>query len=135
MKRGAILLASLLLAACGGDSSPAENADGTSTDAAAVAITGEQVYQRCAACHKVEKRPPHGIGPNLNGIAGQKIAAAEGFSYSPALQAKSGVWDDANLNAMIEDPRAFAPGNRMSFAGIKDAGERQAVIDYLKAQK
>ena len=95
----------------------------------------EDLAQRCAACHKVEKGAAHGIGPNLNGIAGKKIASAEGFSYSPALQAKSGVWDDANLNAMIEDPRAFAPGNRMSFAGIKDAGERQAVIDYLKAQK
>ena len=138
MIRAAFLAAPLLLAACGSSDAPTESTDSASSGQAqteAVALTGEQIFKRCVACHKVEKGAASGLGPNLHGVAGRAIASTDGFNFSPALKAKGGVWDDANLDGYIENPRTFVPGNKMSFAGIKDAGERKLLIEYLKEQK
>ena len=51
------------------------------------------------------------------------------------MKAKGGVWDVAALDAYLENPRKNVVGTKMSFAGISDAAERKALIDYLSAQK
>ncbi len=129
----------LTLAACsGGGEQPAETTE-TATPATepavTVAKTGEDVFKKCAACHTIDKGGRNGIGPNLNGIAGAKVAAAAGYTYSTALAAKGGVWDDATLDAYIAAPAKSVPGNKMMFAGVSDAAERAALIDYLKTLK
>ena len=102
---------------------------------APTAAMGAQVFKRCTACHVVEAGARHGIGPNLHGIVGRAVAAAPGFAYSPALKAKGGVWDAAALDGWLKSPVKAIPGNRMTFAGIAEAAEREALILYLAEQK
>jgi cytochrome c2 len=41
------------------------------------------------------------------------------------------VWTPDKLDAYLADPRAVVPGNKMTFAGLKDAQDRKDVIAYL----
>ncbi|HMT40359.1 MAG TPA: cytochrome c family protein [Sphingorhabdus sp.] len=133
----------LALAACGGteqSEAPAPEAE-TATDAVEAApaataeISGEKSFAKCTACHKVEKGAPNGVGPNLHGIVGKAVASTEGFAYSTAMKAKGGNWDEATLDAYLENPRKVVPGTKMAFAGINNAEERTALIAWLKEQK
>ncbi|WP_423141598.1 c-type cytochrome [Parablastomonas sp. CN1-191] len=104
--------------------------------AAADPAKGEQSFKKCQSCHTINQGGANGIGPNLFAIAGDKKAEGRGgFAFSDALKAKGGVWDDASLDAWLTNPRAFAPGTKMSFAGLSDAQERANVIAYIKSQK
>lgn len=111
-------------------------AAGGAAVAAADPAKGEQTFKKCQSCHTINQGGANGIGPNLFAIAGDKKAEGRGgFAFSDALKAKGGVWDDASLNEWLKNPRAFAPGTKMSFAGLSDDAERANVIAYLKAQK
>ena len=44
-----------------------------------------------------------------------------------------GNWDYASLNAFLAKPKDFVPGTKMSFAGLKKAADRAAVIAYLRS--
>lgn len=101
---------------------------------APTAAMGEQIFRRCAACHTVDQGGANGIGPNLHGIVGRAVASHPGFSYSSAMKAKGGVWDDAALDAYLTAPMKVVPGTRMSFAGVADPLDRKALILYLDAQ-
>ena len=140
MRLAPVLLAgALALAGCGKSEPPADNAPGgeAAVETPAVAPTaamGEQVFRRCVACHTVEKGGSHGIGPNLHGVVGAPVASKPGFSYSGAMKAKGGVWDEAALDAYLKAPMKDVPGTRMAFAGVIDATDRKALILYLEAQ-
>ena len=100
----------------------------------ALVEAGEKVFRKCASCHKVGEDAKNGVGPALNGIVGQSIAAVEDFKYSKPLTdlgAAGGVWDAAALHAFLENPKGFANGTKMAFAGLKKPEERDAVIAYL----
>ena len=100
----------------------------------ALVSAGEAVFKKCTACHKLGEGAKNAVGPQLNGIVGKAMAAAEGFKYSPTLAdmgSAGGVWDDASLHAFLENPKGFAKGTKMSFAGLKKPEDRDAVIAYL----
>ncbi|WP_381421484.1 c-type cytochrome [Sphingorhabdus arenilitoris] len=118
----------LTLSACG-------QKDGGSGSADVAAVSGETVFKRCAACHSIEKGGANGLGPNLHGIVGRKIASVPGFSYSQALANKGGIWDEAALDAYIESPARAVAGTRMAFSGVRSAEERKALIAYLSELK
>jgi len=99
--------------------------------AAADAGNGEKLYRRCQACHKLEDGA-NGVGPHLYGVVGRDIASADGFNYSDALSGIDGAWTLDQLSAWIENPREFAPGNRMGFAGLKDEQDRADLMAYLQ---
>lgn len=129
--------AGLILSAC---NSPAPEPSAPTAQSPAVPIAptaamGAQVFKRCIACHAIEVGAPHGIGPNLHGLVGRAVAAAPGFAYSPALKARGGIWDAAALDGWLRSPGQAAPGNRMAFAGIAEAAEREALILYLAEQR
>ncbi|HEX2942415.1 MAG TPA: cytochrome c family protein [Rhodopila sp.] len=86
----------------------------------------------CVACHTFNEGGKAGIGPNLYGVVGAPHGHMAGFGYSEALKSKKGPWTLAELNEWLYKPSAYAPGTRMSFAGIKDNKERADVIDYLR---
>jgi cytochrome c len=98
---------------------------------------GERVWRTCRACHAIEPGR-HGVGPSLHGIVGARVAAQDwGRPYSSALAGigrDGAVWDAATLSAYLENPRAFAPGTMMAFAGIRDPADRLNLIAWLAAQ-
>lgn len=100
--------------------------------AAADVSEGEKIFRRCAACHAVEDGM-NKVGPHLYGIVGADIASVDGFNYSAALTDLEGEWTMERLSAWLEDPRGFAPGNRMGFPGLKDEADRAAVIAYMQS--
>jgi cytochrome c len=85
----------------------------------------------CNACHTFDEGGKAGIGPNLYGVVGGPHAHMQGFNYSEALKGKQGPWTFDELNEWLHKPSAYAPGTRMSFAGINSDQERANVIDYL----
>jgi cytochrome c len=135
--RAIVLSAAILaLSACGKSSETAQDdATATAETVAAAAISGEAIYAKCAACHSIVKGGANGIGPALHGVVGRGVGSAAGFTYSTALKTKGGVWDAAALDAYIAAPAKYAPGTKMSFAGLSNAEERKALIEYLSAQK
>ncbi len=101
--------------------------------AAADPAKGEHDAKICKACHNFEAGAKAKIGPPLHGVVGRDIASVEGFSYSSALQSKDGEWTYDKLNEFLTNPRAFAPGTKMAFAGFKKPEQRAAVIAYLRS--
>ena len=96
---------------------------------------GEQVFAKCAACHTVTQGGPNGVGPNLYGIVGDEIAKGRGgFAFSAGLSGKGGKWDFKRLDTWLTNPRAFADGTKMTFAGLDSGEDRANVIAYLNKQ-
>jgi cytochrome c len=99
------------------------------------AAKGEKVFNKCKACHEVEKGV-NKVGPTLKGLVGRKAASVPDYKYSEAMIAKGAegvVWDEATLTAYLPDPKAFVPKTKMAFAGLKKPDEVADVIAYLKA--
>lgn len=95
------------------------------------AQAGQALFDvQCKACHLSPIAPP------LKGVAGRSVATVPGFAfYSDALKAKSGQkWTDANLNAYLTSPPAWAPGTKMMLP-VPDAANRANIIAYLKTLK
>ena len=96
---------------------------------------GEAVFKKCAACHNATAGGANGIGPNLHGVLGAAHAGKAGFGYSDALSAMKGkpwTWDE--MNQWLKSPKAYAAGNKMSFAGLGKPEERAAVMLWLNQQ-
>jgi len=93
---------------------------------------GEKLFKKCVACHSNQSGAANKVGPNLWGVFNHDIAAVADYKYSSALTALEGNWDIAALNGWLYKPRAYAKGNRMGFAGIKDDQQRANIIAYLK---
>lgn len=91
---------------------------------------GERIFGKCKACHKVDGT--NSTGPHLDGVVGRQVDAVEGFSYSGALEQVADVWTPENLQHFITNPKKFAPGTAMGFAGLPKADDRAAVIAYLQ---
>ncbi|HVI87270.1 MAG TPA: cytochrome c family protein [Dongiaceae bacterium] len=95
-------------------------------------VRGEQIYQRCFACHAIDRDR---TGPRHAGLFGRAAGSVPNFPYSAAMK-KAGVsglvWNDETLNAFLESPTTYIPGTRMGYAGIKDPQERADLIAYLK---
>jgi len=93
---------------------------------------GEQVFKKCAACHNADKGGPNALGPNLWGVLGEGVGkGAHGFAFSDALASKGGTWDWQNLSDWLHNPKKFAPGTKMTFAGLSKPEDRADVIAFL----
>lgn len=95
---------------------------------------GEAYFSRCAPCHTIAPGGPPSIGPNLYGVMGGPIAGRPGYNYSSALRDKGGRWDWDAANRFLRLPRSFAPGTKMTFAGVLNPQDRADVMLYLDAQ-
>lgn len=103
--------------------------------ASADPVKGEAVFKKCAACHVVAAGGANGIGPNLWGVMGEPVGkGAGGYAFSGALAGKGGNWDWKAMDAWLASPRAFAPGTKMTFAGLGSPEDRANVIVYLNKQ-
>ncbi len=88
----------------------------------------------CVACHSFNEGGKAGVGPNLWGVVGAPHGHVESYSYSQALKSKQGPWTFAALDEWLKKPAAYAPGTKMTFAGVADPKDRADIIDYLRTQ-
>lgn len=97
---------------------------------------GEKVFRQCQACHMVGDGAANRTGPVLNGVVGRQAGSFDGFRYSPALSGAGEeglVWTEETLAEFLADPRAYVKGNRMSFRGLRDEHDIEAIIAFLES--
>jgi cytochrome c len=99
--------------------------------ASADAADGEGLFRACQSCHKLDGS--NGTGPHLDGVVNRDIGAVEGFSYSETLASMEGDWTPEALSGFLENPRGYAEGTKMSYAGMKDVEDRANLIAYLQS--
>lgn len=102
--------------------------------ASADVAAGEKVFAKCAACHTIAQGGAAGIGPNLWGTVGKPHGHVPGFAYSDALKKVPGNWTFEALDQWLASPRAYAPGTKMTFAGLGNPTDRANLIAYMNAQ-
>ena len=98
------------------------------------ADAGERAFRKCQACHAVGEDAQNKVGPILNGVVDRQIASVPDFTYSDVLSAMGAegkTWSPEELAAFLERPRSYAPGTKMSFAGLRNEEERVNLIAYL----
>lgn len=101
----------------------------------ASAERGERVSGLCLSCHSFKKGGRVMTGPPIWGIVGEEIASHDGYQYSQIfleMKEEGVVWSEENLNDYLKSPRKYAPGTKMSFAGIRKEQQRVDLIAYLK---
>lgn len=95
---------------------------------------GQALFAKCASCHTAEAGGANGIGPNMYGVMGETIGTGHaGFAFSNALKDHGGKWTFENMDAWLKSPKAFAPGTKMTFAGMGKPEERAAMLVYLNS--
>ena len=101
---------------------------------AADAAKGEKLFTKCKACHNADA-PKNKVGPHLVGIVGRKAGTADGYTkYSKAIKDSGIVWNEANLDKWLTNPKSMDPGTKMIYPGLKKAEDRANVIEYLKTK-
>ncbi|HUV32607.1 MAG TPA: cytochrome c family protein [Devosiaceae bacterium] len=97
---------------------------------------GERQARICAQCHDFSQDGTVKVGPALWDIVGNHIGTQD-YAYSAVFTEMAGTdktWTYQTLNDFLRSPRNFAPGTKMTFAGIADEQDRANVIAYLRTQ-
>lgn len=102
--------------------------------AAGDAKKGKRVFNKCKACHSLEKGK-NKVGPSLCGVVGRKAGAAAKFKYSSDMKKSGLTWDEATLDKFLTNPRKMVKKTKMSFPGLKKASDRANVIAFLQECK
>tara|TARA_B100001245_G_C22547800_1_gene274261 strand:- start:23 stop:541 length:519 start_codon:yes stop_codon:yes gene_type:complete len=95
------------------------------------AVDGAKVFKKCAACHSIAQGGSNKIGPALWGVLGRKAGSISDYKYSKAMASHGKVWTFEEMDGFLLKPKDWIKGTKMSFAGLKNAKERAAVILYM----
>ena len=95
------------------------------------AADGAKVFKKCAACHSISQGGGNKIGPALWGVLGRQAGAVSDYKYSKAMAAYEKAWSFEEMNGFLIKPKDWIKGTKMSFAGLKNAKDRAAVILYM----
>ena len=95
------------------------------------AADGAKIFKKCLSCHSIEKGKPNKIGPNIFGVLNRKAGSVSGYKYSKAMLAYGKIWSFEEMNGFLTKPKDWIKGTKMSFAGLKKAKDRAAVILYI----
>jgi cytochrome c len=109
---------------------------------------GEQVFRKCATCHKIGPDAKNFTGPVLNGVIGRAAGTNPDFAYSDLNKAAGSnglVWTEQLIFEYLEDPSEFlkkfliakgkpdlAEGSTRMVFKLTDETDRRDVIAYLK---
>ena len=91
------------------------------------------MFRACQACHSLEAGK-NGTGPYLHGVVGRPVESATGYEYDGTLIAVNDVWTPEEINAFITNPKEYAPGTKMAYAGMRDPVDRANLIAFLATQ-
>ena len=94
-------------------------------------LKGKKVFKKCVACHSIAKGGSNKIGPALWGVLGRKAGSVADYKYSKAMAAHGKSWSVEEMNGFLIKPKEWIKGTKMSFAGLKNAKDRAAVILYM----
>lgn len=97
-----------------------------------LAPSGQGALAACAVCHRISANGAESSAPSLWGIVGAKKAASSWFGYSPALAAAQGNWTATEIDHYLADPVGYLPGTSKTLSQVRDAGERQRIIEALQ---
>ena len=92
---------------------------------------GAKVFKKCAACHSITQGGSNKIGPALWGVLGRKAGSISDYKYSKAMTKHEKAWSFDEMNSFLIKPKDWIKGTKMSFAGLKNAKDRAAVILYM----
>jgi cytochrome c len=95
---------------------------------------GERVFALCRSCHVLDEGVNR-VGPSLHNIVGRKSGTVAGFAYSDANKNSGVTWTTDVMFEYLADPKAFMPGTKMAFPGIKNPQDRANLIAYLESTK
>ena len=115
----------LLLASAGLLASGLAGAGTASPEIAA----GRGIYERCGACHSLERDR---VGPRHCSLFGRRAGSVPGFAYSDAMRNSGIVWNRRTLDRFLADPVGTVPGTFMTYAGIRDPEERAQLLAFLE---
>ena len=99
--------------------------------AAGDAAKGAKVFNKCKACHFVDKEK-NKVGPSLVGLFGRTAGTVEGYKYSDAMKSSGIVWSAETLGEYLKSPKTMVPGTKMTFVGLKKDDDVEDVIAYLE---
>jgi cytochrome c len=93
---------------------------------------GAEVWRACALCHSLDPDDGNRAGPTLHGIFGRRIATADNYHYSDALQDMDIVWTPQTVAELFEvGPDTYTPGSRMPDQRVPSAEDRAALVEFL----
>jgi len=95
------------------------------------AAEGAKVFKKCAACHSINEGGSNKIGPALWGVLGRSAGSVPDYKYSKAMTSYGKNWSFEEMNGFLIKPKDWIKGTKMSFAGLKKAEDRAAVILYM----
>ena len=98
------------------------------------AAEGAKVFKKCAACHSITEGGANKIGPALWGVLGRTAGSVSDYKYSKAMEAHGKNWSFEEMNGFLIKPKYLIKGTKMSFAGLKKANERAAVILFMNTK-
>ena len=112
-------------------SSSSKSGDIMALFASTSAAEGAKVFKKCAACHSITEGGGNKIGPALWGVLGRSAGSIPDYKYSKAMVAHGKNWSFEEMNGFLIKPKDWIKGTKMSFAGLKKAKDRAAVILYM----
>ncbi|MGN7613319.1 c-type cytochrome [Magnetococcales bacterium HHB-1] len=103
---------------------------------AADRVRGQHLARSCASCHDMSRsKRTNKVGPPLWNIIDKPASISPDYHYSEAQLKKSIQclkWDRETLDKYLKNPRAFIPGNKMAFAGMRNEADRRLLLNYLE---
>ena len=97
------------------------------------AAAGKKAFAKCLSCHAVGEGAKAKTGPVLNDLFGA-VAGVGDYNFSDAMKKKGEeglVWTPETFAEFIKAPKAYVPGTKMSFAGVKDDAQIADITAYL----
>ncbi len=95
-------------------------------------MQGKQAFQgRCSACHTLADSSSNIAGPNLWGVFDRVAGSKADFRYSETLEKAGFEWSPDRLDAWLDDPTGYLPGNIMGIPEAVPAADRPAIIHFM----